>query len=189
MKYKPGILYVFALACLALLLGACSGKTVVESDLAIKGAPDWVNEGTNILSDKDGRLFHGVGSAGPMGDDSLQRSAADERARAELARILSSYMDVVSRDYVASAQSGGDAAADQSVSRQIENLSRVNLTGARVIGRWHDKRTKTVYSIAELDMKHVKETLGMVQEMNQSLREFIDTQGDNIFDGMAGGKK
>lgn len=186
MKQQPGHLILCALAGLALLLGACSGKTVVESDLAIKGAPDWVNEGTQILSDKDGRLFHGVGSAGPMGDESLQRSAADERARAELARILSSYMDVVSRDYAASAQGG---AADQSVSRQIDNLSRVNLTGARIIGRWHDKRTRTVYSLAELDMKHVKDTLGMVQEMNQSLRDFIGAQGDNIFDRMAGGKK
>ena len=81
-------------ALVASALSACSSTTQVESDLSIKGAPDWVNEGTHILNDKDGRLFHGVGLASPMGDMSLQKSVADDRARAEVARVLSSYMDV-----------------------------------------------------------------------------------------------
>src|SRR3569832_2031084 len=53
------------------LLAACSTKNVVESDLHMKGAPDWVNEGTQILKTGDGRLFLGVGSAPPLGDLSL----------------------------------------------------------------------------------------------------------------------
>ena len=53
-----------AAAALAVVLTACGGgKTIVESDLGIKGAPDWVNKGTQVLNDKDGRLFHGVGSS------------------------------------------------------------------------------------------------------------------------------
>src|SRR3569623_2019675 len=57
-----------------LLLAACSSKNVVESDLHIKGAPDWVNEGTQILKTGDCRLFHGICSAPPLvGGGSLQR--------------------------------------------------------------------------------------------------------------------
>lgn len=64
------------------VLAACSSSpSKVKSDLGLKGAPDWVNEGTNILNEKDGRLFHGVGSANPVGDMSLQTSVADDRAR------------------------------------------------------------------------------------------------------------
>ena len=37
-----------------LLLAGCGGKTAVESDLHIDGAPDWVNEGNQMLKDRDG---------------------------------------------------------------------------------------------------------------------------------------
>jgi len=177
--------HVILLTALALGLSACGGKTTVESDLSIKGAPDWVNEGTNILNDKNGRLFHGVGSAPPMGDMSLQKTTADNRARAEVARVLSTYMEVVSSDYLASAGGGADAVTEQSVSRDINAVTKINLSGAKVIGRWRDKRTNVIYSIVELDMKHVKDVVSKVDQMNQGLRNFILSNGDNIFDRVA----
>ena len=185
MKISLAVAKLFALAVLAALVASCSSTTKVESDLGLKGAPDWVNEGTSILNDKDGRLFHGVGSASPTGDMSLQKSVADDRARAEVARVLSSYMDVVSNDYMASAKSGGATVADESVSRQIKNLSKINLTGTKIIGSWRDPKTNVIYSIAELDMKHVKDTLSGVQDMNTDLKRYIETQADNIFDRVA----
>ena len=168
---------------LLLMLAACGGgKTVVESDLGIAGAPDWVNKGTSVLNDKDGRLFHGVGSSPPMGDDSLQRSTADDRARAEVARILSSYMDVVSNDYSASTGTGADASAEQAVSRQIKAVTKLNLSGSKIIGRWKDTRTNLVYSISELDLKQIKNTVQGVKDMNADLRRYIDRNAENIFD-------
>ena len=96
---------LFWMSAVIIALTSCAGRTKLESDLAIKGAPDWVNKGTNYVNDKDGRLFHGVGSASAMGDASLQRATADDRARAELERIFSSYLDVVSSDYHSAAKS------------------------------------------------------------------------------------
>lgn len=172
------------------VISACSSSTTkVESNLGISGAPDWVNEGTNILNNKDGRLFHGVGSASAMGDPALQRSVSEDRARAEVARILSSYLDVVSSDYLAAAKSGESTANEESVSRQIKNISKVNLTGVRIIGNWRDPKTNILYSIAELDMNHVKSTLAGVQDMNADLKRYIETSGDNIFDRVAKEKK
>lgn len=171
------------------LLGACSGKNVVESDLHLKGAPDWVNEGTQILKTGDGRLFHGVGSAPPLGDMSLQTSAADDRARAELARVLSSYMNVISNDYVAASSAAGKGATEQSLSREIENVTRINLTGARVIGRWRDTKSNVIYSLAELDLKQVKSTTRGVEEMNGGFGNYVDRHGETIFDRMAEERK
>jgi len=176
----------FISVALTFALAACGGgKTVVESDLGIKGAPDWVNKGTATLNDKDGRLFHGVGSAPSMGDDSLQRSTADDRARAEVARIFSTYMDVVSNDYAAATGSGTKADSDQSISRQVKAVTRVNLAGAKIIGRWRDTKTGAVYSIAELDLKRVKDTVQGTQDMNEDLRRYIQRNADNIFDKVA----
>lgn len=182
MKTATFLARACAMLVLALMV-ACSEKTTVKSDLGISGAPDWVNEGTNILKDKDGRLFHGVGSVGAMGDASLQVATADDRARAEVARVLFSYLDVVSNDYAASTGATGEA--QQAVSRQVKNLTKVNLAGAKIIGRWRDKKTETVYSLAELDMKHVKTTIGGVQDMNEDLKRYISTNADNIFDKTA----
>jgi hypothetical protein len=172
-----------AAAALAVVLAACGGgKTVVESDLGIKGAPDWVNKGTQALNDKDGRLFHGVGSSPALGDEALQRSTADDRARAEVGRMLSTYLDVVGNDYVAATGTGSNASADQAVSRQIKAVTKVNLAGSKIIGRWKDSKTNMIYSIAELDLKQVKSTLENANSMNEDLRRYVGRNAENIFD-------
>lgn len=175
----------FASVALLLVLAACSGKTVVESDLSIRGAPDWVNKGTRVLNDKDGRLFHGVGSSPAMGDDSLQRSTADDRARAEVARIFSSYMNVVSDDYSAATGTGADASVEQAVTRQVKAVTKLNLSGSKIIGRWKDNRTNMVYSISELDLKQIKSTVQGAKDMNPNLRRYFDSNAENIFDKVA----
>ena len=189
MKNSRQIIKLLSMALFVSAISACSSTTKVESDLGIKGAPDWVNQGTNILSEKDGRLFHGVGSASPMGDMSLQKSVADDRARAEVARVLSSYMDVVSNDYMSSAKAGGANTNEEAVSRQINALTKVNLAGAKVIGSWRDPKTNIIYSIVELDMKQVKSTLAGTQNMNEDLKRYIESSADNIFDRVANEKK
>jgi hypothetical protein len=190
MKNFAAVAKLSLLALSLSLIAACSsGPTKVESNLGIKGAPDWVNEGTNILNNKGGRLFHGVGSATPMGDMALQISTADDRARVEVAKILTNYLDAVSSDYQATAKSGDNTVNEESVSRQIKSLTKVNLTGVRIIGRWRDPKTNIVYSIAELDMNDVKGTLAGVQDMNADLRRYIETNGDNIFDRVSKEKK
>ena len=165
-----------------MLLAGCSGETMVESDLGVKGAPDWVNEGTQILNDKGGRFFHGVGQAPVMGDESLQISTADNRARAEVARILSSFIDVVNSDYGSAAGSNGEMVSQQSISRQIDSLTKTNLSGAEIIGHWRSKKGGTIYSIAELDFEQVKRIVATNQEMNQGFGSFLGSQGDNVFD-------
>jgi hypothetical protein len=178
-----------AAAALTIVVAACGGgKTVVESDLGIKGAPNWVNKGTAVLNDKDGRLFHGVGSSPSLGDEALQRSTADDRARAEVARMLSTYIDAVSSDYSAASGTGANANADQSVSRQIKAVTKQNLAGSKIIGRWKDGKTSTVYSIAELDFKAVKTTLEGANGMNEDLRRYIGRNAENIFDKVSGEK-
>jgi hypothetical protein len=172
-----------AAAALTVVLAACGGgKTIVESDLGIKGAPDWVNKGTAVLNDKDGRLFHGVGSSPALGDEALQRSTADDRARAEVGRMLSTYLDVVGNDYVAATGTGANASADQAVSRQIKAVTKVNLAGSKIIGRWKDSKTNMIYSIAELDLKQVKSTLENANSMNEDLRRYVGRNAENIFD-------
>jgi len=189
-KRQPSIRLISTLLLsLALLTTGCSSKTVVESDLGINDAPDWVNQGTQYLNNNKGRLFHGVGEAPAMGDESLQKSTADNRARAEVARILSSWMDIISQDYTAASGSGKDTVTQQSISREIKSLTKMNLSGAKIIGRWKNKKTGTIYSLAELDMKYIKKVIETARHMNQDLQRYINSHAENIFDQVTPGKK
>ena len=170
------------------MVGACASKTKVESDLALDGAPDWVNKGTQFLNDRDGRLFHGVGEAPEVGSRSLQKSTADNRARTEVARIFSSFMDAVSNDYTAAAKSGGSGMSETALSQQIKSVTKVNLAGVKIIARWKDKKTKIIYSLAELDLEKVKSTVNTTANMNSDLRRYISSNGTNIFDKMSSGE-
>jgi hypothetical protein len=172
---------IVALA-IAVTLGACGGKSTVKSNLHIKGAPNWVNKGTSVLKEKDGRLFHGVGMAEDLGNMSLQKSTADNRARAEIARILSSYMDIVENDYITANRADGQNVSQEQISRQIKNVSETNLAGSKIIARWTDKKTSTIFSLAELDMKYVKQTINSYREMNTGLRKFMEQNADSAFD-------
>jgi hypothetical protein len=173
-------------------LAACSGATKLEGDLGIKGAPDWVNQGSQAVNDKKGRLIHGVGSAPDLGDQSLQVSTADNRARAEIARVLSSYLDVALNDYLGSnsaAAVDGKAATDASIQQQINGISQVTLNGAKIINRWKDTRTDIVYAFAELDVKRIKDVVAANQGMSEDLKRYLLQQGDAVFDNFAGDHK
>jgi hypothetical protein len=185
----PVVGRLFAVALFAVALSGCSGPTKVESDMGLKDVPDWVNKGTNILNSKDGRLFHGVASAKPLADVPLQKSVSEDRARAEVARILSTYLEVVSDDYVSSVRAGGENVSEESVSRQIRASTKINLRGAKIIANWRDPKTGVIYSLCELDMNQVKSTVAKSEEMDAGLRSHIKKKGDNIFDRVAGGQE
>lgn len=175
-----------ACAFLCAFVAACSGgATKIESDLGIKGAPDWVNEGTQAVSNKDGRLIQGVGSSPPLGDQSLQMSTADNRARAEIARVVSTYMDVLGNDYLASARQADGYVADASIQQQINSVSKVVLNGSRILGRWKDEETGVIYSFAELDLKKVQDIVKANQSMNEGLKVYLLDNSNVAFDKMA----
>lgn len=175
-KQIPFLIIVFC------LLQACSSATKIESDLGIKGAPDWVNEGSQAVSDKGGRLLHGMGSAPSLGDQALQRSTADNRARAEIARVISSYMDVVMEDYSQASTQSEQTVLSSDIRQDIQTVSKVVLSGAKIIGRWKDKRTDIIYSFAELDLKKLNQAISTSEKFNKNLKDYMQSNSEIVFD-------
>lgn len=145
----------FIVLCAALTLAGCASTSQVESDLGLADAPDWVNQGINggELKAHDGRYYYGFGFAPPMGARSLQMSAADNRARADLAQSLEA--TIKSRtdldDHASSA--AGEQSADSSASQNISARTDMLLRSSVIVARWRDPETGTLYSLAELDYK------------------------------------
>jgi hypothetical protein len=168
------------------LLAACSSSQL-QGDLGIKGAPDWVNKGTQATDDKGGHYIHGVAMAPAMNDSSLQTSVADDRARAEVARVLNSFMHVVTQDYSSASGSGQDQQSQLNISRQIQNITDQNLSGVRILTHWPNPKDGSLWSIAELDMKQVKDMVAGSKDMNSAFRDYFGAHADNIFDSMPKG--
>lgn len=158
---------------------ACSSSgTDIESDLNIDGAPDWVNEGSIAVSDNDGRYIQGVGMSSPVHDESLQKSAADSRARAQLAQIVSTFMDVSIDDYMAN---NGDIGTTN-IEREIKTLSKTSLNGSKIMARWKDPETGTIYSFAELDLDKIDSMIKQSNSMNNELKLYLNETMDSKFD-------
>ena len=144
-------------ALTATVLLACSGSPKIESDLGIKGAPDWVNEGTQAVDNKNGRFIYGVASAPPLNDESLQTSTADNRARAEVARVVATYIDATLSDY---SESTGDAA-----SMSIEQTINSN-----------------IWSFVEMDMKALDDAIATSSKLSQGFKGYYSGNSGVNFD-------
>ena len=176
---------ILAALCVSLLLVACSGNSVISQSVDSDGVPVWVNDGSNIIKSKDNRLFHGVGSAPMLGDFSLQTATANKRARDEIARIVASYMEIVSREYIATGQASHAGFDEQTVAQQIDSLSNMDLSEVEIVGHWSDEESQAIYAIARLDMEEVKKAIDEIVAMNKGLKAYISLEGNSIFDRMA----
>lgn len=133
---------------IAFVAACSSSRTTVESDLFISGAPDWVNAGTQEVNNDSGRLLHGVGMSAVINDESLQKSVADNRARAEVARIMSISIEAMMGDHT----TANDGAVSATVDREIKSQTQLALKGAKVVGRWKNRDNGDIYSLVEVDL-------------------------------------
>jgi hypothetical protein len=168
----------FFLLLAVALMAACSSSPTIESDMGIKGAPDWVNEGTQAVDNDDGRFVYGVAFAAPLNDESLQTSAADSRARAEVAKMVSTYVDHTLSDYSAST---GDTATS-SIEQNLSSSTQTVLNGAKIKGRWKDKKTGNIYSFAEMDMKALDDAIAAAGKLSQTFKDFYQKNATVNFD-------
>lgn len=170
--------YLFTLMLSLMMLGACSSSPKIESDMGIKGAPDWVNEGTQAVDHKDGRYIYGVAFAPPINDESLQTSTADNRARAEVAKVVSTYIDSTLSDYISS--TGGSASTN--IEQSINSVTQTVLNGAKIKGRWRDKKSGNIYSFAEMDMKSLDDAIAAAGKLSQNFKEYYSQKASANFD-------
>jgi hypothetical protein len=177
MKRLQGLPFWVLLVALALVAG-CSGKYK-----PVPGAPDWVNRGGGAFRDAGGGVFYGVGAVSGISSESLSVQTADQRARADVARQLDTYVTALSRDYQTSTGAEGKQLAEtQHVEESFRGLTQVTVRGARVIDRWKNPKTDTLYTLVRLDLAQVRTALEEMRDMDPALRSFIRSNAEKAFD-------
>jgi hypothetical protein len=179
-------LSVSALALVgAFALSACSGK---KSSPIAQNAPEWVNKGSGAFKDKEGKqVFYGVGIAQGINNRALAVTAADDRGRAEIAKIMNSYVTSLTKDYMASVTAGDmtKSSEEQMVSQTMKNFAKFTLTGAIPVDHWKDPSDGTMFALVKLDMAAVQSTLAQSKELNAQVRDYVKANAEKAFDELA----
>jgi hypothetical protein len=137
-----------AVACAALLAAGCGSAAKKGGPVSTStGArPDWANAGESMDYPRAAYVT-GVGNA----DD---ESAADERARGEVAKVFSADVSVVSTVNESEANSNKNGAESHSwsneVAQKVRTATQKVLEGVEIVARWKDP-TGRYYALAVLN--------------------------------------
>lgn len=152
--------------------------------VACSGTPKWVAQGSGAMNGKDDKAFYGVGSIVGVKNEPLAWDAAENRARAEIAKNFQTYTAYLMKDYAASTTANDftKSTEEQNVERAIKTFSAVTLNGVRPIERYKDEDSGTYYVLAKLDLKDVKNKLEESKELNAEVRDFVRKNADRLFE-------
>lgn len=178
-KVLAGILSMVVILVVGFLLDGCSGKAIKTSD-----EPSWVQRGGGAFLDKDQQSFYGVGAVVGIENKPLARSAADNRARAEISKIFETYSASLMRDYAASTTAGRfDAVSEeQHIEQSIKTFSATTLSGVMIVDHWVSPSDHTYYSLARLDLVRFKDNIDKAKELNDAVRDFVKQNAEKAFE-------
>jgi len=180
MKLFKGIgLFVVALG---LFLSGCSGVDKLTKEPLEQDKPAWIMKGSGAFGGEMGKVFYGVGSASNINNVSLLRTAADNRARNEIAKEFQFYTASLCKDYQASI-TGGDIKAsseEQLVECVGKTITAQTLSGIKIVDRWEDPKTGAFYSLARLDLDAFKDSLEKAKELDTKVKDYIRQNAERL---------
>ena len=172
-----------SLALCAMLLG-CGGPQKPKEQLAaeMKGLPKWaLGKCQETLKNKD--ALCASGSVQNQGNVNLARSAAEGRARTELARSLQVHVKAMLKDYQASTTGGekNDTASEQHIEDVSKQVTDMTLSGTRLEDVWVNEETGTFWALVVLDAEAFKDSLTKASALDERVRAHIIQRADRSF--------
>jgi len=171
-------------SALTQLMGSGLAVTMLVAMTACGGPPTWVQKGSAAYNGKDPKAFYGVGSIVGIKNEPLAWEAAENRARADVAKNFETYSAYLMRDYAASTNAADftKSTEEQNVERAIKTFTAVTLNGVRPVDRYKDENTGTYYVLAKMSLKDMQDAIEQSKELNSQVRDFVRKNGDRLFD-------
>jgi hypothetical protein len=175
---------ILALAMGVFLATGCASTKPVTVSTPIQDlkAPVWVVKGSGAYGAEKGKVFYGVGAASGIQNPSLLRSAADNRARNEVAKVFQVYTASLMKDYMGSTTAGkpGVSSEEQLVEQAIKTVSGMTLSGVEIADHWQHPASGELYSLARLDLAAFKDNLEKAKELDAKTKEYIRQNSDRL---------
>jgi len=178
-----GLIFLFG-ACVSVPEFPPQPKALVDYK-----APKWVLVGGGAFTDSEGKAFYGVGSATGIKNYSLQRQIADDRARADLAKVFEYYVETLTKDYQAHTTAGSFATSseEQNAEAAVKVVVSSTLRGVTIIDHFEIPERRELISLARLDYDAFKRNVTQAEEFKQlpvKVREDIKERADALHDEM-----
>jgi len=173
---KKTLFGLCGILCVSLLIGCASTKS--SSD-----RPGWADKGSGYFTGEYGKAFYGVGIASNITNISLRRSASDAQARTDLARIFSTRIEDLVKNYAKSVSAGpeGQVIEEQLVQQSTRAFTELDLSGAMIVDRYFDTAENAQYSLARLDLEMFKSQVAKLQNLSQEIKKAIEDNAEQAF--------
>ena len=177
---------------LILLFGACASIPQIPEEpkaLSEYDAPSWTLIGGGAFTDDRGKAFYGVGSATGIKNYSLQRQVADDRARADLAKVFEYYVEALTKDYQAHTTAGSfaESTEEQNSEAALKVVVSQTLRGVVIVDHFEIPERRELISLARLDYDAFKQNVEQAeafQELPPQVREDIKERADALHEEM-----
>ncbi len=149
--------------------------------------PDWIMKGAGAFPKE--KSFYGVGAVSGVKNIPLAFRAADNQARADIAKQFEVYTASLMKQYAASTTAGNMAASseEQNVEEATKTFTAISLSGTQIVDH-HEETSKdgipTIYALAKLDIEKVKENMEKAQELSSQVRDYVRKNADKSFDNL-----
>ena len=181
MKTKKLFVLFITLSMGILLVAGCATSPKPSADPASMG-PAWVMKGGGAFDVEKGKVFYGVGIASGIKNKALLRQTADNRARAEIAKTMETYVATLAKDYMASTTAGdmSKSSEEQHVETALKTFSKTTLHGAAIVDRWMDPSDGSMYALCELDLFSFKDALDKYKELDKQVQDYVRENAEKL---------
>lgn len=177
---------VFAAAMMIAACGSSDEKSTPKNAMSaeFEGAPQWVLKGGS----SNPKEICSIGSTGGTKNASIGRTAAVERGRTELSRMLNVKVQSMIKDYQSTTTGGeefGIAANDEQhivdVAKQItDNV----LSGTEQKDSWISN-SGTFYALVCMDLEKFSGVVNNMGQLRESIRKAVVERAEKAFDELS----
>lgn len=146
-----------------------------------RGIPTWLSQGSGAFVQDDEAVLLGIGVASGIRNTALARSTAENRARAEVARMYEAYMDSVLKGcptWETAAPLPSEAPQQEPLSIEQVNklLTAAALNSAEAKAYWYSQKDGDVYVLVSLPVQKIVEMLPKLGQLSEPVRTYIAQQ-------------
>jgi hypothetical protein len=149
--------------------------------------PDWTMKGAGAFPKE--RSFYGVGAVSGVKNIPLAIRAADNQARADIAKQFEIYTASLMKQYAASTTVGDmkKSLEEQNIEEATKTFTAISLSGTQIVEH-HEETSKdgipTIWSLAKLDIEKVKENMEKAKNLSSEVRDYVRKNADQSFDSL-----
>lgn len=164
---------------------ACASAPAATSD--VTGGPAWTNRGGGAFDAPHGKGFYAVG-IGTSKNAAMRRKQADNRARVEIAKVFSTEVTSLFKDYLSTVSDGEKENFEENSEEASQVFTDVKLAGVQIVDHWV-AADGTEYALSYLNMDAFGETIDTVEKLSKRASAAIKARAGAAHDALDARRK